>query len=104
MDKGEIFAILLNMAVKKGVIVKFAPLQGSKGRIAGNRLAIKQDMSIDDIIYSLAHELAHVFLHYDKGNTIDNVKHIEYEEQADRAAKLLLFAISKNESIVGGVE
>ena len=38
----------------------------------------------------LAHEIAHVYLHKDKGNTIESPMHKDYEEQADRAANMLL--------------
>lgn len=64
-------------------------------RIRGNRIAIRQELStIEDFNYNLAHELAHAYLHYDKGNTIDSREHVQYEEQADRAAKMLLEAIT----------
>ncbi len=96
-DKGEVFERLMHLAVDHGIIVRFAPLRANTGRIKGNRLAIQQSLSIDDINYNLAHELAHAFLHYDKGditsNAISSVEHQAYEEQADRAAKLLLCAI-----------
>lgn len=65
--------------------VAFVPLQASYGRLKGDRLALCFGMDIDKMTYTLAHELAHHFLHYDKGNTIDSEKHDEYEEQADRA-------------------
>lgn len=47
-------------------------------------------MTIDRINYNLAHELAHAYLHYDKGDTIHSERHADYEEQADRAAEMLL--------------
>lgn len=93
MDKGIIFEKLMHLATNNGLIVRFAPLAYNDGRLKGNRLALRQDMTIEDINYNLAHELAHAFLHYDKGDTITGEKHAEYEEQADRAAKLLLCAI-----------
>lgn len=93
-DKGEIFASLVQLANAQGIIVKFAPLTVSDGRLKGNRLAIRQDLpSIEDFNYNLAHELAHAYLHYDKGDTINSEIHEQYEEQADRAAKMLLDAI-----------
>ena len=55
-----------------------------------NRLGIAQDLTMDKINYNLAHELAHSYLHYDKGDTIHSERHAEYEEQADRAAEMLL--------------
>lgn len=94
-DKGKIFERLLRLATGKGIIVRFAPLKSNDGRLKGNRLAIRQDLAtIEDINYNLAHEIAHAFLHYDKGDIISSDLHGEYEEQADRAAKMLLEAIS----------
>lgn len=94
-DKGKTFERLLRLATGKGIIVRFAPLKSNDGRLKGNRLAIRQDLpTIEDINYNLAHEIAHAFLHYDKGDTINSDLHGEYEEQADRAAKMLLEAIN----------
>lgn len=95
MDKGEVFTKLVHLATAYGIIVRFAPLQANDGLLKGNRLAIRQDLpTINDINYNLAHELAHYFLHYDKGDTINSEKHEEYEEQADRAAQMLLIALA----------
>jgi len=95
MDKGEIFAKLVHIATEHGIIVKFAPLQAYDGRIKGNRIVIRQDLlTIDDFNYNLAHEIAHAFLHCDKGEIINSENHGEYEEQADRAAQLLLLALA----------
>ena len=90
MDSGKVFERLLNLAVNKGLIVRFAPLTCAEGRIKGNRVAIAQDLDIDKINYNLAHELAHAYLHYDKGNIISSAKQGEYEEQANRAAGMIL--------------
>lgn len=91
-DKGEIFCKLVHLAVEKGIIVRFVPLRGYNGRIGGNRLGIRQSLgTIDEYNYSLAHELAHAYLHYDKGDLMDPEKDAEpYEEQADRAARMIL--------------
>ena len=62
---------------------------------------------MDRINYNLAHELAHSYLHYDKGDTIHSERHAEYEEQADRAAEMLLELIKTtgNQNVLhtGGV-
>lgn len=90
MDRGQIFEKLLHLAVERGITVRFCPFQASEGRLRGNRLGIAQDLNIDKINYNLAHEIAHSFLHYDKGNMIESPKREEYEEQADRAANMIL--------------
>lgn len=93
-DKGETFVQLVHLATSQGIIVRFAPLSASDGRLKSNKVAIRQNLpTIDDFNYNLAHELAHAYLHYDKGDTINNEMHEQYEEQADRAAKMLLDAI-----------
>ncbi|MBD5463652.1 MAG: ImmA/IrrE family metallo-endopeptidase [Lachnospiraceae bacterium] len=94
VDKGHVFEKLVHLAVSKGIIVRFAPLKVSYARIKGNRIALNQNLgTIEDFNYNLAHELAHYFLHYDKGDIIESNKNKEYEEQADRAAKMLLEAL-----------
>lgn len=54
------------------------------------RKRIKEKYSVG--LYSLAHELAHAYLHYDKGElvNIDEKNMAPYEEQADRAVRMLL--------------
>lgn len=64
VDNGKIFEKLLQLANNKGIIVRFAPLQGSYGRIRGD-INVIESHSIED-----------------------------YEEQADRVAQLLLHAMS----------
>ncbi|WP_294378193.1 ImmA/IrrE family metallo-endopeptidase [uncultured Clostridium sp.] len=53
-----------------------------------------ENVSKDRVAYTLAHEIAHGYLHKDKGNTINSPKHVEYEEQADRAAHMILDLLS----------
>lgn len=98
-DNGEIFMKLMHLATGNEIKVAFLPFKASKGRLkgdaSGTRIGIKQGLtSIEEVNYTLAHELAHAYLHYDKGDTINNDMHEQYEEQADRAAKMLLDILS----------
>lgn len=95
MDSGKVFENLIHLAAQNEIKVLFTPLPGYRARISGERIALSQKKldTIDDYNYNLAHELSHYFLHYDKGDTITSEKHAEYEEQADRAAKMLLEAL-----------
>jgi len=86
-DKGITFERLIHLSKKKGLQVKFAPLQCNYGRIKRDRLAIANDIGIDKINYTLAHEIAHAYLHYDKGDILGQET---FEQQADRAAEMLL--------------
>lgn len=88
---------LLHLAEENNISVKFVPFKANDGRLIyvrdEVRIGIRIGMSFDDYVYTLAHELAHYFLHYDKGDTIESERHSEYEEQADRGAKMLLAAL-----------
>ena len=97
-DTGKIFETLVHLAVSNGITVRFAPLKASYARLNNDRIALSDSLgSIDEFNYNLAHELAHFFLHYDKGDTIKSERHAEYEEQADRAAGMLLKALQVKE-------
>ena len=90
MDQGKVFESLLRLADARDLNVRLLPFRASEGRLKGNRIGIVRDLTIDRINYNLAHELAHAYLHYDKGDTIHSERHADYEEQADRAAEMLL--------------
>ena len=77
----------------------FAPFKANYGMVRKERIGIANDMNLENINKTLAHEIAHTYLHYDKGNILDN-KAPDYEEQVDRAADMLLETIQ----IVGGVQ
>ena len=51
------------------------------------RMGIRSGLPQDKIVRVMLHELAHIYLHYDKGNLIEHYN-VEYEKQADRAADM----------------
>ena len=93
MDKGKVFEKLIHLAQKRDIQVKFVSFKSVYGRIKENKIGLANNIDIDKINFTLAHELAHLYLHYDKGN-IMNSSSQDYEEQADRAAVMLLDLIS----------
>lgn len=92
-DTGKIFERLIHLSRIRGLQVKFCPLKCNYGRLKGDRVAIANDRSLDEMNFTLAHELAHAYLHYDKGNILENDG--SFEEQADRAAKMLIEALGE---------
>lgn len=72
----------------------------------GRSLPGRKIDTIEDINYNLAHELAHSYLHYDKGDilpsAVDETASRQYEEQAERGARMLLDAIVAG--MEGGVQ
>lgn len=87
-NQGKIFERLIHLARIKGLQVKFASLQYNYGRLKGDRVVIANDITLEQINKTLAHELAHAYLHYDKGDILENDG--SYEEQANRAAAMLI--------------
>lgn len=82
---------LLQLAESMGLDLRFADLLDNDGRIKGGRVAIRDGMPEQQTAFIIAHEIAHAALHFDKGDIIGLP---EYEEQADRAAVLLLKAFT----------
>lgn len=83
--------LLYDLAKFKQITVKETNLpEGLYGFIKGNRIAIKSEVCEEKKVYTLAHELAHYYLHFDKGNILEGCDHSNYEDQADRAASMLL--------------
>lgn len=60
---------LLLEADSVGIVVKELPLQSGNGRIKGNRIAIRQDLSIQQKTDTLAEELEHHYVTV--GNILD---------------------------------
>lgn len=97
MDNGKVFEELIKICRAKNILVLFAPFKGKYGMVRKERIGISNDMNLENINKTLAHEIAHTYLHYDKGNIVEN-KNSNYEEQADRAAFMLLDTIQIIES------
>lgn len=97
MDNGKVFEELIKICRAKNILVLFAPFKVKYGMVRKERIGIANDMNLENINKTLAHEIAHTYLHYDKGNIAEN-KNSNYEEQADRAAVMLLDTIQIIES------
>ena len=96
MGKAELFEKLLRVAMNaggRGITIGNFDSEARGLNIDGN-IGLSGKMNLDQINETLAHEIAHSYLHYDKGNTLESKRHAEYEEQADRAAKMLLSALA----------
>ncbi len=95
---GEEMEKLMHLAEENNITVSFVPFRANQGRLSykrdEGRIGIRIGMSFDEYVYNIAHELAHYFLHYDKGDITNCEKTDEYEEQADRGARMLLAALS----------
>lgn len=100
VERDSVMAELVELGRRKGMKIIVMPFSSnSRGLLRGETIAIRKGLSIEDMRYTLAHEMAHAYLHSDKGNTIFSEKHSEYEEQADRVAMMLLDLLEKKKAI-----
>lgn len=100
VEKDSVIAELVDLGKRKDLEIIIKPFKSrARGLMVGKTIAIRKGLSIEEMRYTLAHEMAHAYLHSDKGNTIFSEKHSEYEEQADRAAMMLLDLLEKKKAI-----
>ena len=100
VEKDSVIAELVDLGKRKDLEIIIKPFKSrARGLMVGKTIAIRKGLSIEEMRYTLAHEMAHAYLHSDKGNTIFSEKHSEYEEQADRAAMMLLDLLDKKKAL-----
>lgn len=94
---------LKRFAVGKGFKIIYLDCNGKKvGYLFDKVIFLSAGMNEEDEIFVLAHELAHAYLHYGKGDTRKGLLHKAYEEQADRVANLILDLISMDKMLSVG--
>ncbi|WP_455543855.1 ImmA/IrrE family metallo-endopeptidase [Intestinibacter sp.] len=85
------FDNLMKLANNNGIKVLTKDFKSdARGLLAKNKIGLSSKLSLKEATEALAHELAHIYLHHDKGDTIISDKHEEYEEQANRTANLII--------------
>ena len=100
------FEILKRLAKNKGCDVEIADMEGIyDGLLYGNGLRpclikLSQSKKDKELIKVFSHELAHLYLHGNKKNLIENPSP-EAEEDADRAGQLLVDAIELQNEMLG---
>ena len=81
---------LLLLAKKKGLEIRLIDFMARDGMLYDKKIGLDSNLILKDVTKILAHEIAHAYLHKGKGDTVDNPKHKEYEEEADRASQMVL--------------
>ena len=99
MEKILEFEILRKIAERKNRTVKLVDMVFYDGLLKGDRIGLRTSLHDAEFVEILAHEIAHVYLHAERGNMIDNPDP-EAEESADRAGKMLLDAIEVQNSML----
>lgn len=85
-----IFKNLLAIAEENDILIKLKDIPGYFSILKGKRIAVRKNLEFEKVVYELAYELAHCFIHYNQGNIIDSPLSKDYNEQAERAACMII--------------
>lgn len=91
--------VLLQVAEEEGIEVRSFPFQNIDSVLKGKCIGIRQQLSMEKVTYELAWELAHLFIHYDAGNIIESPLAKEYNDQATRAAGMIIRVLNQKVSV-----
>ena len=86
----RILKVLLQVAEDRGIKVDSFPFGTVHSMLKGNHIGICTGVTVEKACYELAWELSHSFIHYDGGDLIKNPLTKDYNEQAARAAEMVI--------------
>ncbi|WP_313345937.1 ImmA/IrrE family metallo-endopeptidase [Sedimentibacter sp.] len=89
---------LLQEAEDIGLIVKEKPLKAYRGRIKGNKIAIKKDISENEKACVLAEELGHYY------TTVGNILNLSDVRNAKQEYQARLWAYNKQVKLLGIIQ
>lgn len=85
-----VFKNLLALAEEQGIVLKLKGIEGYSSMLRGRRIAICRGQTFEKVVYEMAYELAHYFIHYNQGDMINTPLAGTYNEQAERAAFMMI--------------
>lgn len=94
-----VFHTLLQVAEEEGIEVRSFPFRYIDSALQGKCIGIRQQLTMEKAAYELAWELAHLFIHYDAGNIIESPLAKEYNDQATRAAGMIIQILNQKVSV-----
>lgn len=86
----RILKVLLKVAKDRGIKVNSFPLGTVDSMLKDNHIGIRTQVTVEKACYELAWELSHAFIHYDGGDMIKSPLSKDYNEQATRAADMVI--------------
>lgn len=85
-----VFKNLLALAEEQGITLKLQDLREFDSVLYRKNVAIRKQQLFEKVVYETAYELAHYFIHYDQGNLVKSPLQKDYNEQAERAAAMMI--------------
>lgn len=86
----KVLEILLQVARESGISVYSYPFKKYDSMLQKNAIGIRTEITVEKACYELAYELAHAFIHYNGGDLINSPLAKEYNQQAERAANMII--------------
>ena len=86
----RILKVLLKVAEDRGIKVDSFPFGTVDSMLKDNHIGIRTQVTVEKACYELAWELSHSFIHYQKGDLIKSPLAKDYNEQATRAADMVM--------------
>ena len=82
--------LLLQVAEDSGIGVSYYPFKTFESVLKNGNIGIRTGVTVEKACYELAWELSHSFIHYKDGDMINSPLAKDYNEQATRAAEMIL--------------
>ena len=82
--------LLLQVAEDSGIGVSSYPFKTFESVLKNGNIGIRTGVTVEKACYELAWELSHSFIHYKDGDMINSPLAKDYNEQATRAAEMIL--------------
>lgn len=85
-----VFKNLLALADEQGITLKLQDFKSFSSILHGKCIGIRKQQLFEKVVYEAAYELAHYFIHYNQGNLVKSPLEKDYNEQAERAAFMMI--------------
>nr|WP_296042030.1 ORF6N domain-containing protein [uncultured Blautia sp.] len=85
-----VFKNLLALADEQGITLKIQDFKSFSSMLHGKCIGIRKQQLFEKVVYETAYELAHYFIHYDQGDMVKSPLEKDYNEQAERAAFMMI--------------
>ena len=85
-----VFKNLLALADEQGITLKLQDFKSFSSILHGKCIGIRKQQLFEKVVYEAAYGLAHYFIHYNQGNLVKSPLQKDYNEQAERAAFMMI--------------
>lgn len=85
-----IFRTFLKIAADRGITVRSCPFETCRSILKGDQIGIRDGLTLREINYELAWELAHAYIHHDGGDLVKSPLAKDYNAQAAKAAEMMI--------------